>query len=71
MKAVPADAVFFIVCIGDAEHIGLGGHGLMEGGIENRHLGNLLPEGRGGRVDALDMGGIMQRGQGSVPFDIP
>ena len=63
VEPVPPHAVFLIILIRHAEHIRLGGHGLMKGGVEHGHLRNLLAEGGGGGVDALHVGGIMQRGE--------
>ena len=70
MEPVPPDAVFLIVFVRHAEHIRLGGHGLMERRVKHRHLGHVLAEGGHGGVDALHMGGIMQRGQGGIPLDV-
>ncbi len=43
VEAVAADLVLLIVLVGQGIHIGLGGHGLMEGGVEHGHLGTSLP----------------------------
>lgn len=40
MEAVSSDSIFSVLHIGQSIDIGVSGHGLMEGGIEDRHLRN-------------------------------
>ena len=35
VEAIAADGIFFIIFIGDTEHIGFTGHGLVEGGVKD------------------------------------
>jgi hypothetical protein len=68
VETVAADLVLFIVLIGDGIGIGHGGHGLMEGGVEDGdhgHAGHELLAG----LDADDVGGVVQRGEGIALLD--
>ena len=62
VRTVAADAVFFIVFVRQAIHVGVGRHGLVEGGVEGNHL-------RHGRehllhgADAQQVGRVVQRGE--------
>ena len=46
----------------------MAGHGLMEGGVEHGDHGDLAHDGAAG-VDAGDVGGIVQRGEGGALLD--
>ena len=62
MEAVAADLVLLIILIGQGVHIGGGGHGLMEGGIEHGHHGGAGHQSLTG-PDPDDIGGIVERSQ--------
>ena len=66
MEAVAANLVLLIVFIGQGVHIGLGGHRLVEGGVEHGHLGHVLAHDGGAGVDAGDVGGVVERCQGDA-----
>ena len=63
MEAIAADLVILIVLIGQSIHVSLGGHGLVEGGVEHGHLGHVLAHDGGAGVDAGDVGGVVERSQ--------
>ena len=67
MEAVAADAVVLIILIGERIHVGLAGHGLMEGSIEHGDHGNIAHHGLAG-IDAGDVGRVMQRGKRRALF---
>ena len=62
VETVATDAVLLIQLVGDGIHIGLGGHRLMESGVEHAYLRQarhqLLHS-----VHTLEVGRIMQRSQ--------
>ncbi len=60
MEAVAADGILLIILVGDAEHIGLGGHGLVEGGIKDRHHGDILPKDLPAGPHSHRLGGIVE-----------
>ena len=63
VEAVAPDLVLLIPGVGQGVHVGLGGHGLVEGGVEHGHhggAGHELPAG----LDSDDVGGVVQRRQG-------
>ena len=64
VEAVAANLVLLIVFIGQGVHIGLGGHRLVEGGVEHGHLGHVLAHDGRCRRDAGDVGGVVEGGQG-------
>ena len=66
VEAVAADLVLLIVFIGQGVHIGLGGHRLVEGGVEHGHLGHVLAHDGGAGVDTGDVGGVVEGGQGDA-----
>ena len=66
MEAVAANLVLLIVFIGQGVHIGLGGHRLVEGGVEHGHLGHVLAHDGGAGVDAGDVGRVVEGGQGDA-----
>ena len=66
MEAVAADLVLLVVLIGQGVGIGHGGHGLVEGGVEHGHLGHVGAHDGGARLDAGDVGGVVQGGQGDA-----
>ena len=66
MEAVAPDLVVFIVLIGDGVQIRMLGHGLVEGGVEHRHLGHVVAQDGPAGLDADDVGRIMQRRQGGA-----
>ena len=68
MEAVTADLVLGIVLIGQGVHVGLGGHGLMEGGVEHGHHGDAGHD-LGAGADADQVGGVVQRSQGVAVLD--
>ena len=53
VRAIAADGVLSIHLIGNAVHIRLGGHGLMERGVEHNHVGDLLAKYSLGAAQAL------------------
>ncbi len=63
VEAVAAYAVFLIVLVGKGIHVGFRGHGLMEGCVEDSHLGYLGKKVEYG-LDSCDVGGIVQRSHG-------
>ena len=65
VEAVAADAVPGVVLVGDGVHIGLRGHGAVEGGIKDSHLGHLGAKDLAGGLDAQDAGGVVQGSQGA------
>ena len=65
MEAVAADLVLFIVLVGQGVHVGLGGHGLVEGGVEHAHHGHAGHALLAG-LDAGDVGGVVEGGQGDA-----
>ena len=64
VEAVAPHAVLLVVLIGQAVHIGPGGHGGVEGGVEHQHVGDLVAKHLAGAAQALDAGGVVQGGQG-------
>ena len=68
VEAVAAHAQILVVLIGHAVHEGLGGHGLMEGGVEHGHLGRSGHNGLAG-LDAHQVGGVVQGAQRDVLAD--
>ncbi len=62
MEAIAAHAVLLIEFVGDGIHIGLGGHGLVESGIEDAHLRQTGHEFLHG-IHALQVGGVVQGSQ--------
>ena len=62
VEAVAADLVLLIILVGQGINIALGGHRLMEGGVEHGHHGGGGHNGLAG-LDAGDVGGIVQGGQ--------
>ena len=62
MGTVAAHAEFLIILIGQAIHVGIGGHGLVEGGVEGNHLGDA---GKGvlHGMDTQQVGRVVQRGK--------
>ena len=68
MEAVAAHVQALVVLIRHAVEIRLGRHGLMESGIEHGHVGrarhDLLA-----RLDAHEVGGVMQRAQRDIGAD--
>ena len=68
VEAVAAHMQLFIIFVGHAVHIGLGGHGLVEGGVEHGHhggAGHYLLAG----LDAHQVGGVVQGAQGNIFLD--
>ena len=61
VEPVLAHAVFFVILVGESEHVVHGGDGLVERGIEDRHLGDAREDLLHG-VDALEACGVVQRG---------
>ena len=68
MEAVAADVQIFIILVGNAVQIGLGRHGLMEGGVEHGHHGGAGHDLLAG-LDAHQVGGVVQGAQGDVFAD--
>ena len=64
VEAVAAHAVLLVILIGQAVHIGPGGHGGVEGGVEHQHVGNLVAKHLAGAAQALHAGGVVQGSQG-------
>ena len=62
MEAVATDAVLLVKLIGNGIHESLGRHGLVEGGVEDAHLGQTGHKLLDG-VDALQVGGVVQGSQ--------
>ena len=65
VEAVAADAVVFVVLIGNCVHVSLAGHGLVESGVEHCNHGNISHNVAAG-VDADDVCGVMQGSEGST-----
>ena len=70
MEAVAAHGVLLVILIGDVEHVGLGGHGGVESGVEHHHLGDLLAEDLAAGADALAVGLVVKGGQGDKALNI-
>ena len=68
VEAVAADSVLLIILHGDAVHIGHGGHGLMESGVEYGYLGRAGHNGFAG-IDAHEICGVVEGAQGDAVFD--
>ena len=66
MEAVAAHTVILVVFIGHSVHVGLAGHGLVEGGVEHGDHGHILAHDGLAGVDAGDVGGVVQRGKGGA-----
>ncbi len=62
VRTITADAVFFIVFVRQAIHIGIGRHGLMESRVEGDHLRNGRKHLLHG-VDTQQVGRVVQRGE--------
>ena len=62
MEAIATHAILLIELVGDGIHISLGGHGLMEGGIEHAHLRQTRHQLLHG-VHTLQVGRVVQRSQ--------
>ena len=60
--APAADVVLLVILVGDGIHIGVLGHGLVEGGVEHEDLGQLGQHCAHGFV-ALEVGGAVQRSE--------
>jgi len=69
MEAVTTDLVVVVVFVGDSIGVSLSGHGLMERGVENSNLGNVLAHNLGAGVDAGEVCGVVQRSKGDAVFD--
>ena len=67
VEAVAADLVLLIELIGQGVDIALGGHGLVESGVEHTHHGHTGHDLLAG-LDAGDVGGIVEGGQGDALF---
>ena len=68
MEAVAPHAVGEVVLIGQGVHIGLAGHGLVEGGVKHGDHGHVAHNGLAG-LDAGDVGGVVQRREGDALLD--
>jgi len=62
VEPVATYAVLLVELVGQGIHIGVVGHGLVEGGVEDSHLRDVGQEGFHG-VHALDVGRVVERGQ--------
>ena len=58
MEAVATHAVLLVELIGEGIHVGVVGHGLMEGGVEDAHLRQVGQQCLDG-IDALDISGVV------------
>ena len=65
VEAVAADLVLLIIGVGQGVHVGLGGHGLVEGGVEHGHHGHAGHHLLAG-PDAGEVGGVVEGGQGDA-----
>ena len=65
----PADVVLLVILIGQCVHVGLGRHGLVEGGVEDEDLGQFGQELAHGFV-AFQVGGAVQGRQVHVLFPL-
>ena len=54
------------IFVGDSIHVGLAGHGLVEGGVENGDLRDLGAHDPAAGFDAGDVGGVVERGEGDA-----
>ena len=68
VEAVLADVQVGVILVGDGVAERLGGHGLVEGGVEHGHLGHVRQHLLAG-ADAHQVGGIVQRAQRDVLLD--
>ena len=68
VEAVLADVQIGVILIGNGIAERLGGHGLVEGGVEHGHLGHVRQHLLAG-ADAHQVGGVVQRAQGDVFLD--
>ena len=66
MEAVAAHLVLLVVLVGQGVGVGHRGHGLVEGGVEHGHLGHVGAHDGGAGLDAQDVGGVVQGGQGDA-----
>ena len=65
METVAADLVVLVVLVGQGVDIAVGGHGLVEGGVEHGHHGHAGHDLLTG-ADAGDVGGVVEGGQGDA-----
>ena len=70
VRAVAADGVFLIHLIRHAVNVRLGGHGLVEGGVEHDDVGHVGAEHGLGAAQALHVGEVVHRGQGGDLLDL-
>ena len=69
VEAVAAHAVLLVVLVGDGVHVGLRGHGGVEGRIKHSDVGLILAKDLIGSLDTQDGGGVMQGSQGAQVMD--
>ena len=62
METVAAHAMLLVELVGQGVHVGVVGHGLVEGGVEDAHLREVGQQGLNG-VYAFDVGGVVERCQ--------
>ena len=62
METVATHTILLIEFIGDGIHIGLGRHGLMEGGVEHPHLGQTGHQ-FAHSLHTLEVGGVVEGSQ--------
>lgn len=65
VEAVAADLILGVPAVGHGIDVGLGGHGLVEGGVEDGHHGGVGHDLLAG-LDAGDVGGVVEGGQGDA-----
>lgn len=69
VEAVAAHAMVLVERVGHAVGEGLGGHGGVEGRVEDGDLGHVLAKYLGGHVDAEQVARVVQRGELDVLLD--
>ena len=62
VEAVATHTILAVELLGEGIHVGIVGHGLVEGGVEHTDLGNLGQQ-SADSIDTLDIGGIVQRSE--------
>ena len=68
VEAILAHLQARVVVIGHGVHVGVGRHGLVEGRVEHRDVGGIGHHLLAG-LDALDVGGVVQRPEDDVVVD--
>ena len=69
VEAVAADAFVLVQLVGQAVEVGVGRQGLVEGGVEDRHVGH-AGQALHGDPDAVEVDRVVQRGEHRQGLDL-